>query len=96
MLKAVHHTREDNHVTKKKKLAQEQESYTAGFLTFCHHYFVVHPGANAKTLVRKWKSEDEEFPKTQVGDWFNTWRSNFRNRVMVQPSSLKTVILVNC
>jgi len=32
---------------KKKKLAKEQDSYKAGFLTFCHHYFVAHPGANA-------------------------------------------------
>jgi len=69
---------------KKKKLAKEQDSYKAGFLTFCHHYFVAHPGANAQAVRKRWKPEDgEEFPAQQIGDWFNGMRNNIRRRLKV-------------
>ena len=63
---------------------KEQDSYKAGFLTFCHHYFVAHPGANAQAVRKRWKPEDgEEFPAQQIGDWFNGMRNNIRRRLKV-------------
>ena len=82
------HDGEQRHVDKKKKLSSKQENPEAVFLTFCHHYFVVHPGANADKMEEFWK-DDDPFPRKKVEievlihEWFATFRQNYRKRVKV-------------
>jgi len=55
------------------------------FLTFCHHYFVANPGANADKLEEFWKA-DNPFPRKKVGEWFATFRQIYPKRVKASPS----------
>ena len=84
---------EDASGSKKRKLSQQQQTPEATFLNFCHHYFVVHLGANAESVQKIWKKNVKhlEFPRTKVGDWFNTQRQMFRKRVEVVPPFLLSV-----
>jgi len=84
---------EDASGSKKRKLSQQQQTPEATFLNFCHHYFVVHLGANAESVQKIWKKNVKhlEFPRTKVGDWFNTQRQMFRKRVEIVPPFLLSV-----
>ena len=71
------------HESKKQKLSIKQDSAVAAFLTFCHFFFVVHPGANADTMKKLWKTDDGVFPRKNVGEWFANLRQHYRARVRV-------------
>lgn len=90
LLKMVAHVHDlqggaERHVEKRKKLSVKQENSDSVFLTFCHHYFVANPGANADKLEEFWKA-DNPFPRKKVGEWFATFRQIYPKRVKASPS----------